>query len=52
VIVPIIEWSTVAENALRLAMTLSREVEVLHIESEDSTTHSTGLGVARGSAGA
>ncbi len=37
VIVPIIEWSTVAENALRLAMTLSREVEVLHIESEDST---------------
>jgi amino acid transporter len=37
VIVPIIEWSSVAENALRLAMTLSREVEVLHIESEDST---------------
>jgi amino acid transporter len=37
VIVPIIEWSTIAENALRLAMTLSREVEVLHIESEDST---------------
>jgi amino acid transporter len=37
VIVPIIDWSTVAENALRLAMTMSREVEVLHIESEDST---------------
>jgi amino acid transporter len=37
VIVPIIEWSSIAENALRLAMTLSREVEVLHIESEDST---------------
>jgi hypothetical protein len=37
VIVPIIEWSTIAENALRFAMTLSREVEVLHIESEDST---------------
>jgi amino acid transporter len=37
VIVPIIEWSSVAENALRLAMTLSREVEVLHIESEDDT---------------
>jgi hypothetical protein len=37
VIVPIIEWSSIAENALRFAMTLSREVEVLHIESEDST---------------
>ncbi len=36
VIVPIIDWSTIAENALRFAMTLSREVEVLHIESEDS----------------
>jgi len=44
VIVPIIEWSTVAENALRLAMTLSREVEVLHIESEDSTNSLSGLG--------
>jgi len=37
VIVPIIDWSTVAENALRMAMTLSREVEVLHVESEDGT---------------
>ncbi len=37
VIVPIIDWSSIAENALRFAMTLSREVEVLHIESEDST---------------
>jgi hypothetical protein len=37
VIVPIIEWSSIAMNALRLAMTLSREIEVLHIESEDST---------------
>ena len=37
VILPIIEWSSIAENALRFAMTLSREVEVLHIESEDST---------------
>ena len=37
VIVPIIEWSTIAENALRFAMTLSREVEVLHVESEDSS---------------
>jgi hypothetical protein len=35
--VPIIEWSSIATNALRLAMTLSREIEVLHIESEDST---------------
>src|SRR5208282_3099349 len=37
VIVPIIEWSSIAENALRFAMTLSREVEVLHIENEDDT---------------
>ena len=37
VIVPIIDWSSIAENALRFAMTMSREVEVLHIESEDST---------------
>jgi hypothetical protein len=36
-IVPIIEWSSIAMNALRFAMTLSREIEVLHIESEDST---------------
>src|SRR5215469_8262947 len=37
VIVPILDWSTIAENALRLAMTMSGEIEVLHIESEDST---------------
>ncbi|MBV8055280.1 MAG: APC family permease, partial [Deltaproteobacteria bacterium] len=37
VIVPIIEWSSIAENALRLAITLSHDVEVLHIESEDSS---------------
>jgi hypothetical protein len=37
VIVPIIDWSSIAENALRFAMTMSREVEVLHIESEDSS---------------
>jgi amino acid transporter len=36
VIVPIIEWSSIARKALRFAITLSREVEVLHIESEDS----------------
>jgi amino acid transporter len=36
VIVPIVDWSSIAENALRFAMTMSREVEVLHIESEDS----------------
>jgi amino acid transporter len=35
VIVPIVDWSSIAENALRFAMTISREVEVLHIESED-----------------
>jgi hypothetical protein len=35
--VPIIDWSSVAENALRFAMTLSREVQVLHIESEDDS---------------
>lgn len=37
VIVPIIDWSSIAENAQRLAMTLSGEVEVLHIESEDDS---------------
>ena len=37
VIVPIIDWSSLAENALRFAMTMSREIEVLHIEHEDST---------------
>ena len=36
VIVPILSWSSIAENALRFAITLSREIEVLHIESEDS----------------
>jgi hypothetical protein len=37
VILPIVEWSSIARNALQLAITLFREVEVLHIESEDST---------------
>jgi hypothetical protein len=37
VIVPIVDWSSIAKNALRFAMTISREVEVLHIETEDST---------------
>jgi len=36
-VVPILEWNSIAENALRLAMTLSDEVEVLHIESENSS---------------
>jgi amino acid transporter len=35
VIVPIVQWNSLAENALRLALTLSHEVEVLHIESEE-----------------
>jgi hypothetical protein len=35
VIVPIVDWSSIGENALRFAMAISREVEVLHIESED-----------------
>ena len=47
VIVPIIEWSTLAENALRFAMTLSREIEVLHIESEDSPNSLTKIWPAR-----
>jgi len=36
VIVPILSWNSIAENALRFAITLSREIEVLHIESQDS----------------
>jgi len=38
VIVPILEWSSIAEYALQFAMTLSREIEVLHIESEKSSS--------------
>jgi amino acid transporter len=37
VIVPIVDWSLIEENALRFAMTMSREVEVVHIEREDGT---------------
>jgi hypothetical protein len=47
VIVPVIEWSSIAENALRLAMTLSREVEVLHIESDDSANSLTRIWPSR-----
>jgi len=36
VIVPIIEWNSIAENALRFAMTLSADVEVLHVECADN----------------
>jgi hypothetical protein len=32
VIVPIIAWNSIAENAMRVAFTLSREIEVLHVE--------------------
>jgi amino acid transporter len=41
VIVPIVDWSLIEENALRFAMTMSREVEVLHIEREDATNSLT-----------
>jgi amino acid transporter len=37
VIVPIVDWNSIAENALLFAMTMSREVEALHIESVGST---------------
>jgi amino acid transporter len=40
VIVPIIAWNSIAENALRVALSLSREVEILHVESEDSDAKS------------
>jgi hypothetical protein len=36
VIVPILDWTSIAENALRFAMTMSREVEALHIESAEN----------------
>ena len=32
VIVPIVEWSSITENALRFAMAISHEVEALHVE--------------------
>ncbi len=35
VIVPILQWNSLAENALRLALTISHEVEVVHVHSED-----------------
>jgi hypothetical protein len=34
---PIVDWSSIGKNALRFAMTMSREIEVLHIESQDSS---------------
>ncbi len=37
VIVPVLEWNSIAEHALRMAMSMSDEVEVLHVESEDSS---------------
>ncbi len=37
VIVPILEWNSIAEHALRIALSIANEVEVLHVESEDST---------------
>jgi len=36
VVVPIAEWSSLAQRALRLALTMSREIEVVHVEGEDS----------------
>lgn len=36
VIVPILEWNSIAENGLQVAFTLSCEIEVLHIESENT----------------
>jgi amino acid transporter len=35
-ILPILNWSSIVENALLFAMTLSREVEVLHVQSQSS----------------
>ena len=37
VVVPIEEWNRVAKKALRFAMTLSGEIQVLHIDSGDKT---------------
>jgi amino acid transporter len=36
VIVPIDSWSRTTQNALRFALTISDEIEALHIEGEDS----------------
>jgi hypothetical protein len=35
VIAPLETWNSVSENALRLALTLSPDVHVVHVESED-----------------
>jgi amino acid transporter len=47
VIVPIVDWSSIAKNALRFAMTMSREVEALHIESGDNANSLERLWPAR-----
>ncbi len=47
VIVPILQWSSVAENAVRLAMTMSQEVEVLHVEASDSADSLKGIWSSR-----
>jgi amino acid transporter len=36
VVVPIEDWNTVAKKALKFALTLSDEVQVLHIEAEET----------------
>jgi amino acid transporter len=41
VIVPIRDWGKIAQNGIRFALTISKEVEVLHIVSEDDPSATT-----------
>jgi amino acid transporter len=41
VIVPIRDWGKIAQNAIRFALTISKEVEVLHIVAEDDQSAGT-----------
>ncbi|MGB6200462.1 MAG: APC family permease [Candidatus Acidiferrales bacterium] len=38
VIVPIRDWGRIAQNAIRFALTISKDIEVLHIVGEDDKT--------------
>ncbi len=37
VVIPIEDWSRIAKKALRFAMTMSREIEVLHVDSGEQS---------------
>ena len=36
VIVPVLYWNRISQNAIRFALTISKDVEALHVEAEDN----------------